>query len=218
MITNVLALDTRGVHGSRGARRTLRGVRAAGCAARLRRLRWGTQSGMTLIELLVTLVVAGVLLSIAAPSFVSLMNNVRLTSAVNDLASDLALARSEAAARGVRVVVCAAVVNNACSANASDWSVGRTIFADVKGTNAWGTGDTLLKFVSGISGLTITVTDTANTATVRSYLSFSSFGSLVGATSATVKLCSPAGSGGNGRQLVITPTGRTVVSQLTNCP
>ena len=63
--------------------------------------------GYTLVELACVLCIAGVLASMAVPSFGELSRNERRTAAVNDLLLTLMAARSEALKRGGRpVVVC----------------------------------------------------------------------------------------------------------------
>src|SRR5690606_35739806 len=52
--------------------------------------------GLTMIELLVTLMVASILAALAAPSFREFTLNNRLTTSANTLVSHLAYARSEA--------------------------------------------------------------------------------------------------------------------------
>lgn len=62
--------------------------------------------GFTLIELMVTLVIAGILLSIAIPSFQNLVVDSRLNAAASDLADAVRLGRSEALKRNRPVVFC----------------------------------------------------------------------------------------------------------------
>jgi type IV fimbrial biogenesis protein FimT len=65
------------------------------------------QQGFTLMELLVTLAIAGLILGIAVPNFRDFMRNSRLTSASNDLIASINLARTEAVKRQLPVAVCA---------------------------------------------------------------------------------------------------------------
>ena len=61
--------------------------------------------GYTLIELMVTITAAGILMSIAVPSYTAVIDNTRLTTYTNDLVTALNYARSEAIKRGVQVTV-----------------------------------------------------------------------------------------------------------------
>ncbi|HJS21578.1 MAG TPA: GspH/FimT family pseudopilin [Steroidobacteraceae bacterium] len=65
-----------------------------------------TTTGFTLIELMVTLSVAGVILAFAAPNFREFLLNSRMTGSANDLLTSLQLARSEAIKRQRPVAVC----------------------------------------------------------------------------------------------------------------
>jgi len=63
-------------------------------------------SGFSLFELLCTLMLAGVLLGLAVPSFRTMLEDTRLTADVNAFVLAVQLARSEVAKRGRTVVVC----------------------------------------------------------------------------------------------------------------
>lgn len=63
------------------------------------------QSGFTLIEVMVVIAIVGIFITIAAPSFTSFINTMRIKSASFDLVNDLNLARSEAIKRNADVVV-----------------------------------------------------------------------------------------------------------------
>jgi len=63
--------------------------------------------GMTIIELLIVLVIAGIFATLGMPSLTDFIRQVRLSSTMNELATDLYLARSEAIKRNLRVLMCA---------------------------------------------------------------------------------------------------------------
>ena len=62
--------------------------------------------GFTLIELMITLAVAAILLTVAVPSFQTLIKRNALTARTNNFIADLHFARGEAAKRGSDVSVC----------------------------------------------------------------------------------------------------------------
>jgi len=65
------------------------------------------QSGFTLWELLVTMLVAGILVAVGIPSFRDAQRNSAITAAANDLITGLLAARAEAVKRQVPVTLCA---------------------------------------------------------------------------------------------------------------
>ena len=91
------------------------------------------QRGLTLIELLVTLTIAVVLLTVAVPSFVDMIASNTATSYANDLLGDINYARSEAITRGYPVVVCkgtATASGTDCADAGVDWEDGWKVFVD----------------------------------------------------------------------------------------
>lgn len=63
-------------------------------------------AGFTLLEMIITMVIAGVLASVGIPSMVSLIRNNRLAGQTNELISALLYARSEAIKRNGQVILC----------------------------------------------------------------------------------------------------------------
>lgn len=79
--------------------------------------------GFTLIELMVTLVLAGVLVLLAAPNFITFQRNSELTTTANSFLATLSAARAEAMKRQLRTFV--------IPADGSNWSSGWVAFVDV---------------------------------------------------------------------------------------
>lgn len=79
------------------------------------------QPGFTLLELMVTLAVLGIIAAIAFPSMSTLINNNRLAAATSELAAGLQLARSEAIRRNARIEVCSTSDGETCASD-DDWA------------------------------------------------------------------------------------------------
>ena len=81
--------------------------------------------GFTLVEIMITVVIASILMGLAAPSFVNFVKNNRLSSQANGLMADLAFTRSEAVKRGANITICrASDPFAACTGSAGPWSTG----------------------------------------------------------------------------------------------
>lgn len=65
-----------------------------------------SSSGFTLIELMVTLTVLAILVSLGMPAMADVVRNNRRTTLVNELLASLMLARADAARSGQPVIVC----------------------------------------------------------------------------------------------------------------
>lgn len=95
----------------------------SGCLASSRRahLLDDYAHGFTLLELVITMAVLAIVVTLAVPSFTSLINANRLTAQSNELVADFQLARMESIRRNRRVTVCPSVDNASCAA-AGNWS------------------------------------------------------------------------------------------------
>jgi len=86
-------------------------------------------SAFTLIELMVTIAIAGVLLAIAIPGFGVMISNNRLTTQANDFVAAASFARSEAIKRGAPVTICRSNNGSTCGTG-TGWESGWIVFAD----------------------------------------------------------------------------------------
>lgn len=84
--------------------------------------------GLTLVELIVTITVLAILVTVGIPQFQGLVQGNRATSAANELLGSLQFARSEAVKRSRPVTICPSSDQATCSG--SDWSVGWIIRED----------------------------------------------------------------------------------------
>ena len=92
-------------------------------------------TGFTLIELIVTLAVAAILITVAGPNFLTFIQNNRLTAQANEMVGSLQLARSEAVKRNLDVIVCRSTNPTATSPNCNTtggitWETGWVVFVD----------------------------------------------------------------------------------------
>src|SRR5277367_3145724 len=85
--------------------------------------------GFTLVEVVVTVAVAAILLSIAVPSFRYVTNSNRIAGESNGLVGDLQFARAEAIKEGRTVTVCVSTDGANCTGSTS-WEGGWIVFSD----------------------------------------------------------------------------------------
>ena len=153
----------------------------------------GRQIALSLIELMVTIAVIGITVSIAVPSYNYLTTTNRMASEINELVASLHFARSEAIKRGQSVRACTSVDSTNCdSTNA--WTRGWIVRVDA--TNK------VLGVHPALSGGDKLIGDASTGAAVG----FDQNGFATG-FSGTVKLCEPAKDLQKARGVVIEATG-----------
>lgn len=187
------------------------------------------QSGFTLMELIITLVVAAILVALAVPNMRTFIQNGRLSTQANDFVTDLTYARSEAIKRGTNVGVCVGTSGTGCPVAATNnWELGRLIFADGDNSNSWNgaPSDIALRFRDALGGGNTLRAYTAGGAPLTpSALVFNNQGFLVWGNNIAVapgsvftfNLCDIRGTS-RGRVMTLNWTGQIRVQLSTTLP
>lgn len=169
-------------------------------------------TGFTLIELMVTIAVAAVLLTVAVPNFVVFLQNSRLVSQANELSGMLNFARSEAVKRSSVVRVCSRL-NDATCAGGLIWDAGYLVFLDPDGNGTPDDAADVLRVRTAMEG--------NNTLRAgRAAIVFQANGFSAGSNT-TFQICDARGTA-SGRAVVINNQGRTRASTVAGeggaCP
>ncbi|MGZ4960104.1 MAG: GspH/FimT family pseudopilin [Methylomonas sp.] len=177
--------------------------------------------GYTLIELMVTIAVAAILMSMAVPSFNATIRSNRLTTSANDWVSTLNFARSEAIKRSAPVSV------RRKGTTSQQWDAGWDVFVDLNGNGAFddngnttlceATEDCLLKTYYALpAGYTLR---TGNSS-YRDYATYLAGGLSKNQVSEVFRLCDNTQDTSNSRTISVNAVGRpsTAAGSAASCP
>lgn len=177
----------------------------------------GRVQGFTLLELMITIVIAAILVTAALPSFQSIIQNNRMATQANELLTAINLARSEVLKRGRPVAICHSAnpgdVAPTCGGVGSSWSSGWLVFA-VGPANTTSprvyqvANDELLRVGEPKEGITV-----AGNGTVGTSMEYRPNGTLASSPQTSrFALCDNRGAA-SGRDLVIRPVGRSRIER-----
>jgi len=165
------------------------------------------QSGFTLSELLITLTIGGILLSVAVPSYSLFLQNSRQVTAANELLGSFRLARDLAISRNVRVTVCPSSAGTDC--DPVGWDQGWIVFEDTDGDRSVDAAETIDRAVTELGVPSLSSAEFGN------FLIYRPNGRVmvnnVAENSGELTLCDDRGAE-HARVIIIDPSGRPRVS------
>lgn len=190
-------------------------------------------TGFTIVELMITLFIVGILLAVGVPSLKTFLQSNQLIAASNELVSALHIARSEAIKLNSRVSICESS-NGATCTNSGSWENGWIVFVDANGDLnntgepcAAANTDCLLRIHDAFTDKQLTVEGIDGSDGDITSFTFTSRGmpkTLNGTSeSGTFSLCSLDDDGNtiNARAVVLSLSGRVRVSDnagVISCP
>ena len=172
------------------------------------------QTGLTIIELMIVLMIASILAVIGAPSMVDFLQNNARSARVNSFVSALNLARSEAIKRGVSVTVCESTDPFAtCNSPETGFFESGWIVVD-GATNA-----VLRVYQPDMAGnATLKGSDAGSNDVGAVVYQATGFPPAI-LNGVEFAYCDDRGAGNDGRTIRLSPTGHPSVSQgVTTCP
>lgn len=164
-------------------------------------------TGVTLLELMITIAIFAILTSMTVPSFLNTLERSRIDSVQQSLARDLAYARQEAISQSLPVSLCRSATGTSCAVSGG-WNQGWIAFTDVPGgtPGTVDSGEEVLRVQEAMDGRDdLDATD--------DYVQFSSRGVLQVPSTGTpeFEICSPENNVARG--LLLLRSGSVVPSR-----
>lgn len=184
------------------------------------------QGGFTLLELMITLIILGLMLIMGVPAMTQMIQSSAVRQVSNDLARDMNYARSEATDLNQDITLCRrSGTTETCigASNGSGWEQnGWLIFVDDGNDRVPDTAGVFLKVVASTTTALITHNDTSGN-TFNGGFSFAPDGTVRDANNALATVTfniSANGAGTSGRLITLDNRGniRTTVVPVTGVP
>lgn len=156
--------------------------------------------GFTLIELMVTIAIAAVLMTVAVPSFVEFQRNARLSDAVSNFMAAANTARANAMKQGVNTYLVART--------GTSWSSGWQVFADANFDKVFNAGTEEQILDHDALDSSITIKTTAASSLNAGYLLFNGSGYPRLKTGEYAQATIELSNGQRKRSIIVDLTGR----------
>jgi type IV fimbrial biogenesis protein FimT len=157
--------------------------------------------GFTLIELVVTIAIGAIVLTVGIPSFQTVILNNRLVTQTNTFIGALTLARTEAIKNGANTSICISNNGSSCTGG-TNWGEGWIVFSDLNGDGAVNGNDNIWLFNGALKGSNTLYYNTSINA-----ITFNARGLPAGFQNGTFSLCDTRGAD-FGRFIAVARTGR----------
>lgn len=169
------------------------------------------EKGFTLVELMTTLGIAAILVSIALPGMQSIALNSKQRGGANELVAAMHLARNTAITTNSRVTLCASSNGTSCAAVA--WDQGWIVFTDLDSDQVVDADETIIRAGAGSTGLDVSSSQFA------SFLMYRPSGRAMNTSTATnvgeFTICDYRGAA-HARVVIIDLSGRPRTSNYTS--
>jgi type IV fimbrial biogenesis protein FimT len=165
------------------------------------------QRGFSLAELLATMGIAALLLSVGLPGLASFAKNARQVSVANEMLGDFHYARDLAITNNARVTVCPSSDGATC--DGAGWEDGRIVFIDTDGNLTLNGAETVQRVTGDVGDVDVNTAEFGASITYRP--SGRAMANIVRNNTGEFSVCDDRGSS-HARALIVDMSGRPRVS------
>ncbi|GGW86060.1 GspH/FimT family pseudopilin [Alteromonas halophila] len=160
--------------------------------------------GLTLLEMLITLAISAILLTVVAPNVQSILAANRVTSDINNISALTQQARFSAINEQQTILLCPTTNYSNCT---SSWANAKMIFADSNGNGSRDNSEPLIATTDPLS-------KTNRLSGISGSLTFEENGGI--SRAATITICPSGGEAKDASALLLSLYGRVVVANDSN--